>query len=98
MPEAKAASTGRTDGPLFQKPLPQSLMMLPYNQLHGPSVKQFFYFGTPSGGPTLRAVLIAQIISIGKPFRWSASAPPCRIFSHLYTGQHPPPKIQAHKM
>jgi len=39
MPEAKVALTGRTNGPLLQKPLPRDLSR----------VKHFIYFGSHRG-------------------------------------------------
>ncbi len=39
MPGAKAASTGRTDGPLLQKPVPQSVQLF-YKQMHKFAVLQ----------------------------------------------------------
>ena len=65
MPGAKAASTGRTNGPLLQKPSPQSYMTLPYNQCCRLRVKHFSSFPWYSIGKTpLRAVPFNKILRL----------------------------------
>ena len=63
MPGAKAASTGRTDGPLLQKPLPQSLRYCLTN-----SVAVFCKTHFPSGIPS-EDQLCGQVLLLKEALR-----------------------------